>query len=91
MTEPYMGVIIEQRAGGNITVVFSDPNYKHPEIQSATIWEAIASILEHFFTVHAEIVVMAKGETENVHYLPKKIEDKNDKDNCERAQDKSEH
>ena len=75
MTEPYMGVLIQQEAGGPVTVKFSDPNYHHPEITQDSIWKAIAGMLEHYFTVHSEVYVMAQGETDNVHYLPKQIEE----------------
>lgn len=71
----YLGVIIEQEAGGNVTMKFSDPNYKHPSIESATIWKAIGDILEHYFVVHAEVYCMAAGEADNVYYLPKKLEE----------------
>ena len=87
MTEPYLGVIIEQRAGGSVTVNFSDQTYHHPEITQDTIWHAIAEILEHYFTKHAEVVVMAKGEADNIYYLPKQVEDKRSEDKCERSQD----
>ena len=80
MTEPYLGVIIEQRAGGSVTVNFSDQTYHHPEITQDTIWHAIAEILEHYFTKHAEVVIMARGDTDNMYYLPKQVENTSDED-----------
>lgn len=69
----YLGVLIEQEGNGSITMKFSDDAYRHPALDDATIWKAMATILEHYFTTHKETLYMAK-DADNVFYLPKKLE-----------------
>lgn len=76
MAEPtvYLGVLIEQDPGGMVTMKFSDQHYRHPQLEDATIWKAMATVLEHYFTTHSETLHLVKGEVDNVFYLPKKLE-----------------
>ena len=65
----YLGVMIEQDEAGMISLKFSDPHYRHPEVTEATIWTAIGGILEHYFK-SAHITLNMAPDENNVYQLP---------------------